>query len=48
MPQVAPAGGPSAWPVAARQWLHHLEVRALADLDDDVVAWLREVYDRAG
>ncbi|MDX5317821.1 MAG: DUF5655 domain-containing protein [Actinomycetes bacterium] len=31
-----------------RHWVHHLEVRALADLDDDVAAWLREAYERAG
>jgi hypothetical protein len=31
-----------------RHWVHHLEVRALTDLDDDVAAWLREAYERAG
>lgn len=29
-------------------WIHHLEVRALADLDDEVAGWLREAAARAG
>lgn len=29
------------------QWIHHLEVRSLDDIDDEVVAWLREAADRA-
>ena len=30
-----------------KHWMHHLEVHDLADLDDEVTAWLREAYDRA-
>ena len=30
-----------------KHWIHHLEVRDLADLDDEVVAWLREAAERA-
>jgi uncharacterized protein DUF5655 len=29
-------------------WMHHLEVRALADLDEKVRAWLAEAYADAG
>ena len=29
-------------------WMHHLEVRALADLDAEVEGWLREAYAGAG
>ncbi len=29
-------------------WMHHLEVHDLAELDDDVAAWLREAWQRAG
>lgn len=32
----------------ARRWIHHLEVRAPDELDDQVADWLREAYDRAG
>ena len=28
-------------------WMHHLEIHALADLDDEVEGWLREAADRA-
>jgi Domain of unknown function (DUF5655) len=28
-------------------WMHHLEIRSLADLDDDVERWLHEAADRA-
>jgi hypothetical protein len=31
-----------------RQWVHHLQVRDLADLDDEVEGWLREAYEDAG
>ena len=31
-----------------RIWMHHLEVRDLADLDDEVRAWLREAFAFAG
>jgi Domain of unknown function (DUF5655) len=29
-------------------WVHHLEVRDPAEIDDEVAAWLREAADRAG
>lgn len=29
-------------------WMHHLEIRALGDLDAEVEAWLREAAERAG
>lgn len=29
-------------------WMHHLEIRDVADLDDEVAGWLREAADRAG
>lgn len=32
----------------ARQWLHHLEVQDLAELDAEVEALLEESYDAAG
>lgn len=31
-----------------RAWMHHLEVRSAADLDDEVAAWLAEAWDAAG
>ncbi len=31
-----------------RHWVHHLEVAGPDDIDDEVVAWLREAADRAG
>lgn len=31
-----------------RQWVHHLQVRDLADLDEEVEGWLREAYEDAG
>jgi len=31
-----------------RHWVHHLEVRDVADLDEEVGGWLREAYERAG
>jgi hypothetical protein len=27
--------------------MHHLELRSIRDLDDEVEAWLREAFDRA-
>ena len=33
---------------SARQWVHHVEVRDPAEGDDEVAAWLREAYARAG
>ncbi|MGE3960206.1 MAG: DUF5655 domain-containing protein [Dehalococcoidia bacterium] len=30
------------------RWMHHLELRTLEDLDDEVVGWLREAYALAG
>lgn len=32
----------------AQQWLHHLEVRELGELDAEVEAWLAESYGAAG
>jgi hypothetical protein len=32
----------------SQQWLHHLEVRNLTELDGQVEAWLAESYDAAG
>jgi hypothetical protein len=32
---------------APKQWLHHLEIHRLRDLDDEVAGWLREAADRA-
>ena len=31
-----------------RIWQHHLYVRDVDDVDDEVEGWLREAYDRAG
>ena len=31
-----------------RHWIHHLVLRDAAAIDDEVVDWLREAYDRAG
>lgn len=33
---------------APRIWMHHLEIRDLAQLDDEVAAWLREAFELAG
>ena len=33
---------------APGQWMHHLEIQHLGDLDDEVAQWLREAADRAG
>lgn len=33
---------------APAHWMHHLEIRDVSDLDDEVVAWLREAAERAG
>jgi hypothetical protein len=30
-----------------RIWMHHLEIRSLDDLDDEVLGWLRAAYDAA-
>jgi hypothetical protein len=32
---------------APHVWMHHLEIRDLAQLDDQVIAWLREAFDSA-
>jgi hypothetical protein len=32
---------------SALQWMHHLELRGPDEIDDEVVAWLREASDRA-
>jgi hypothetical protein len=31
-----------------RHWMHHFEVHAINDLDDEVAAWLQEAAARAG
>jgi hypothetical protein len=31
-----------------RHWMHHLEVRSVDEVDDEVVGWLTEAADRAG
>ncbi|MFI7541866.1 DUF5655 domain-containing protein [Actinoplanes sp. NPDC049599] len=33
---------------APRQWMHHLEVHRIGELDDEVAGWLREAAERAG
>jgi hypothetical protein len=33
---------------SARHWMHHLELHAVADLDDEVATWLHEAATRAG
>jgi hypothetical protein len=30
-----------------RTWMHHLELRTTAEVDDEVRAWLRQAYDDA-
>ena len=30
-----------------RTWQHHLEIRDVADVDDEIKAWLRNAYERA-
>jgi hypothetical protein len=32
---------------AAKVWMHHLELREAAQIDDEVTGWLREAYDAA-
>ena len=32
---------------SSRHWMHHLEIRAVDDVDAEVAAWLREAADRA-
>jgi hypothetical protein len=31
-----------------RHWMHHLEINDVHDIDEEVVAWLREAAERAG
>jgi hypothetical protein len=33
---------------APTTWMHHLEIRDVAELDDEVAGWLREAADGAG
>jgi hypothetical protein len=33
---------------AAAHWMHHLELRQVSDVDDEVLGWLREAAARAG
>jgi hypothetical protein len=30
------------------RWMHHLEIRDITDVDEEVVRWLREAANRAG
>jgi Domain of unknown function (DUF5655) len=32
---------------APAQWMHHLEIHDIGDIDDEVVGWLQEAADRA-
>jgi hypothetical protein len=32
---------------SSRIWMHHLEIRSLDDLDDEVSGWLRAAYEAA-
>lgn len=34
--------------VTGTRWMHHLEVRDLGDIDEEVAAWLAEAYEAAG
>lgn len=29
-------------------WMHHLELHATSELDDEVAGWLQDAFDRAG
>ena len=31
-----------------KQWMHHLEIHDVDDIDDQVVSWIREAAQRAG
>jgi len=33
---------------SAKHWMHHLEVNDAAEIDDEVVGWLREAAERSG
>jgi hypothetical protein len=33
---------------AGRHWMHHLEVHGPDEIDDEVVEWLAEAFERAG
>ncbi len=32
---------------SSKHWMHHLEIRRVEDVDDEVVDWLREAAERA-
>jgi hypothetical protein len=32
----------------ARHWMHHLEIHGPDEIDDEVLDWLREAFERAG
>jgi hypothetical protein len=32
---------------APRTWMHHLEIRSIDDIDDEVRDWLRQAFDAA-
>lgn len=33
---------------SSRHWMHHLELHRADEIDDEVVGWLREGYERSG
>ncbi len=33
---------------SSRHWIHHLEIRQVTDIDEEVTAWLDEAAERAG
>jgi hypothetical protein len=37
----------SAVQVSGRVWMHHLELSAVDDIDDEVVGWLMQAFDAA-
>jgi hypothetical protein len=42
------AGHPGALRVYDAAWMHHLEVRDVSDIDDEVSGWLSDPYRGAG
>ncbi|SFN54647.1 DUF5655 domain-containing protein [Mycetocola miduiensis] len=31
---------------STKQWMHHVELRAVADVDDELIRWIEEAYRR--
>ncbi len=46
--QVASSRFKSVVHPSPRVWMHHIEVRAVREVDDEVAAWLAEAYAGAG